>query len=92
MTTRPPAVLTGIALTVGACAAFSVLDTGSKFVGSLVPIFMALWLRYCLQSIFTISFGTSRYGVNIFHTTHWRFQITRGLLFCVSNEIGRAHV
>ena len=85
MTTRPPAVLTGIALTVGACAAFSVLDTGSKFVGSLVTIFMALWLRYCLQSIFTISFGTSRYGVNIFHTTHWRFQITRGLLFCVSN-------
>ena len=77
--------ITGIGLTVAATAAFSVLDAGSKYVGSLVPIFMALWLRYSLQSIFTISFATSRSGTAIFKAKHWRFQLMRGVLFCVSN-------
>ncbi|WP_240939572.1 DMT family transporter [Diaphorobacter sp. HDW4A] len=80
-----PSAITGIALTVAATAAFSVLDAGSKYVGSLLPIFMALWLRYSLQSIFTISFATSRSGTAIFKAKHWRFQLMRGVLFCVSN-------
>ena len=77
--------LLGIGLTIAATAAFSILDAGSKYVGSLLPIFMALWLRYSLQSIFTISFATSRSGADIFRTSHWRFQVVRGLLFCASN-------
>ncbi|QNP50489.1 DMT family transporter [Diaphorobacter aerolatus] len=82
---RCPSALTGIVLTIAATAAFSVLDAGSKYVGSLVPIFMALWLRYSLQSIFTIGFATSRWGTAIFRTRHWRFQLARGMLFCLSN-------
>ncbi len=84
-TRHKASVLIGIGLTVAATVAFSVLDTASKYVGALVPIFMALWLRYSLQSVFTIGFSVSRSGMGIFRTTHWRFQIMRGLLFCVSN-------
>lgn len=81
----PSSALTGIGLTIAATAAFSVLDTGAKYVGSLVPIFMALWLRYSLQTVLTIGMGTSRYGADIFRTTHWRFQLVRATLFCASN-------
>lgn len=34
--------LTGIGFTVLACACFSILDTGSKYAGALLPLLMAL--------------------------------------------------
>lgn len=82
---HPGSALTGILLTVCACAAFSVLDAGSKYVGALVPIFMALWLRYSLQTVITIGIGVARHGTQVFGTRHWRFQIMRAFLFCASN-------
>ena len=80
-----PSALTGILLTVCACAAFAMLDTSTKYVGAAIPIFMALWLRYTLQTIFTIGIGIASHGVEVFHTERWRFQFFRALLFCTSN-------
>jgi drug/metabolite transporter (DMT)-like permease len=77
--------LTGIALTVTACAFFCLLDTGSKYVGAALPLLMALWLRYALQSLFTVGYGMARHGGEIFHTTRPRFQLMRAALFCSSN-------
>ena len=77
--------LTGIVMTVGACAFFCLLDAGSKYVGVLLPLLMALWLRYVLQSIFTVGWGLAQSGVDIFRTTHPRFQVMRAALFCASN-------
>ena len=81
---RGPAV-TGIALTVVACAFFCLLDTGSKYVGAALPLLMALWLRYALQSLFTVGYSVARHGGDIFRTTHPRFQVMRAALFCGSN-------
>ena len=77
--------MTGIALTVIACAFFCVLDTGSKYVGAALPLLMALWLRYLLQSLFTVGWGVAQHGADIFRTTHPRFQVMRAALFCTSN-------
>ena len=77
--------LTGIVLTVIACACFCLLDTGSKYAGALLPLLMALWLRYVLQSVFTVGWGVYQYGSAAFHTTHPRFQVARAALFCSSN-------
>ena len=77
--------LTGILLTITACAFFCLLDTGSKYVGSALPLLMALWLRYSLQSLFTVGYGVVRHGRDIFRTTHPRFQVMRATLFCASN-------
>lgn len=77
--------LTGIVLTVLACACFCLLDTGSKYAGALLPLLMALWLRYMLQSVFTVGWGVYQYGAGVFRTTHPRFQIARAALFCSSN-------
>lgn len=93
VTTPPPSAprpgkgsaFTGIALTVTACAFFCLLDTGSKYVGAVLPLLMALWLRYALQSIFTLGWGLAQSGVDIFRTTHPRFQVMRAALFCSSN-------
>lgn len=92
-TTRTPpprrpgegSALTGIVLTVFACACFCLLDTGSKYSGALLPLLMALWLRYVLQSVFTVGWGVYQYGSAAFHTSHPRFQVVRAALFCGSN-------
>lgn len=77
--------LSGIGLTVAACASFALLDTGAKYAGALLPVLMALWLRYLLQTMITASYGIGKHGAQIFHTEHWRFQGLRALLFCLSN-------
>ena len=85
---RPPgqgSAITGIALTVTACAFFCLLDTGSKYVGAVLPLLMALWLRYALQSVLTVGYGVLRHGSDIFRTQHLRFQLWRAALFCASN-------
>ncbi|SUY94666.1 Predicted permease, DMT superfamily [Comamonas testosteroni] len=79
--------LTGIGFTVLACACFSILDTGSKYAGALLPLLMALWLRYALQSALTVGFGVARHGLDIFHTRRPGFQFLRAILFCLSNAL-----
>ena len=74
-----------IVLTITACAFFCLLDTGSKYVGAALPLLMALWLRYVLQSLFTVGYGVYRHGGDVFRTQHLRFQIWRAALFCASN-------
>ncbi len=74
-----------IVLTITACAFFCLLDTGSKYVGAALPLLMALWLRYGLQSLFTVGYGVYRHGGDVFRTQHLRFQIWRAALFCASN-------
>ena len=77
--------MTGIGFTVLACACFSMLDTGAKYAGALLPLLMALWLRYVLQSVLTVGFGVGRYGLDIFRTQRPGFQFLRAILFCLSN-------
>ena len=82
---KPGTALTGIGLTVAACVFFSVLDSGSKYAGAALPLLMALWLRYSLQSLLTLGWAVSRHGTAIFRTAHPRFQCCRAVLFCASN-------
>ena len=79
--------LTGIGFTVLACACFSILDTGSKYAGALLPLLMALWLRYVLQSALTVGFGVARHGLDIFRTQRPGFQLLRAILFCMTNAL-----
>lgn len=41
----PRTALAGIALTVGACASFALLDTAAKLVSATTPLLLALWLQ-----------------------------------------------
>lgn len=80
--------LAGIALTVGACACFALLDTATKLVGAALPLFMALWLRYLFQSLLTSAWVLPRTGWRWPRTAHPRFQALRAVLFTGTSLFG----
>ena len=80
--------LAGIALTVGACACFALLDTATKLVSATVPLFMALWLRYLFQSLLTSAWVLPRTGWRWPRTAHPRFQALRAVLFAGTSLFG----
>lgn len=80
--------LAGIALTVGACACFALLDTATKLVSATVPLFMALWLRYMFQSLLTSAWVLPRSGWRLPRTAHPRFQVLRAVLFAGTSLFG----
>ncbi|MEG1455612.1 MAG: EamA/RhaT family transporter, partial [Comamonas sp.] len=88
------AALTGIGLTVCACALFALLDSATKFSGQALPMLLVVWLRYLAQALVTTALVLPRYGLSILRTQHPRFQLSRsafGLLttcvafFCIQS-------
>ena len=85
---RARTALAGIALTVGACACFTLLDTATKYVSQALPLFMALWLRYLFQSLLTSAYWVQRSGLRWPRTAHPRYQMLRALLFAATSLFG----
>lgn len=85
---RRHGALVGIGLTVTACACFALLDTATKYVSAAVPLFMALWWRYLIQSVLTTAFVLQREGVAALRTTQPRFQPLRAALFASTSLFG----
>jgi hypothetical protein len=73
--------LTGIGFTVLACACFSILDTGSKYAGALLPLLMALWLRYALQSALTVGLAWQDTGWRSFAPSARAFSVCAPFCF-----------
>lgn len=85
---RQRSALAGIALTVGACAAFALLDTATKLVSATTPLLLALWLRYVFQSLATSAYVLPRAGWRLPPTAHPRFQMLRAALFAATSLFG----
>ena len=92
----PPAraALTGIGLTVVACALFALLDSGTKFAGQLLPMLLVVWLRFVAQAIVTSALVLPRQGLQAFRTAHPKFQLSRAIsgvlttvcaFYCIQN-------
>lgn len=73
------AALTGIALTVAACALFALLDSGTKFAGQFLPMLMVVWLRFVAQALVTTAVVLPRQGLRALRTQHPKFQLGRAL-------------
>ena len=82
---RRPNALAGIAMTVGACACFSALDTTTKWVSGAVPLLMALWFRYFFQAAATTALFVPLRGRTIWRTRRLAWQLVRGLLLLASS-------
>jgi len=79
--------LKGIALTIGACACLALLDTATKHVSAVMPLFMALWLRFIFQALLISVWLLHRNGWQYWplpYTAHPRFQCVRALLLVAS--------
>lgn len=71
--------LTGIGLTVCACALFATLDSATKYSGQYLPMLLVVWLRYLAQALVTTVLVLPRHGWSILRTQHPRFQLSRSL-------------
>ena len=73
------AALTGIALTIVACALFALLDSGTKYSGEYLPMLMVVWLRFVAQAFVTTALVLPQKGLRAFRSEHPKFQVGRAL-------------
>jgi len=79
--------LAGIALVVCAVISFAALDTSTKWISASMPLLMALFMRYLVQSIIaTVTLLPTR-GLALLRTQHPRFHVARGLLLILSSAL-----
>lgn len=88
------AALTGIGLTVLACALFALLDSGTKFAGQVLPMLLVVWLRFVAQALVTSALVLPLQGLQAFRTAHPKFQLGRAIsgvmttvfaFYCIQN-------
>jgi drug/metabolite transporter (DMT)-like permease len=78
-TTRRPGL--GIILVILATLCFALLDTVSKYAGQLlVPVLLAIWLRFAIQTLMTTALLWPQYRGRLFKTRAPGAQFLRGLL------------
>jgi len=75
----------GIALVIGATLCFALLDTTSQFVGPVVPVVMAVWLRYVTQTVMTTALLMPQRGRRLLHTRAPGWHLGRGVLMVGSS-------
>ena len=68
-------------------ACFSTLDTISKFIGSAVPLVMAMASRFLFQTVVTGGVLLPSRGRELFHTRHPVLQCIRGALLILSSSL-----
>ncbi len=69
----------GIVFALCATACFSILDTTGQFVSASVPLFMALWMRFLMQSIATAAIVLPKRGWQAMRTRRLPLHLLRGL-------------
>ncbi len=77
----------GIALAILATACFALLDTTSQYVGGVVPVLMAVWLRFVVQTSMTLALLLPRQGRSLFVTSSPWWQLLRGALMVTSGTV-----
>lgn len=66
---------------------FALLDTTSQYVGHLVPVAMAVWLRYVTQTVMTTALLWPQQGRRLFRVQAPGWQLGRGLLLLSSSTV-----
>jgi drug/metabolite transporter (DMT)-like permease len=77
----------GIALAILATACFALLDTTSQYVGGVVPVLMAMWLRFLVQTGMTAAMLLPRQGKSLFVSRAPWWQLLRGALMVSSGTV-----
>lgn len=77
----------GIGLAVAATAFFAMLDTVSQRVGALVPVVMAVWFRFVVQTLTTGVLLWPRMKASMFVMHAPWLHVARGLLMLASSTV-----
>jgi drug/metabolite transporter (DMT)-like permease len=84
---RYPHPALGIALAIAAVACFALLDTTSQYVGAVVPVLMAIWVRFLVQTGMTVALLWPSQGLTLLRTRAPGWQLLRGALMVSSGTI-----
>ncbi|MDP3252373.1 MAG: DMT family transporter [Hydrogenophaga sp.] len=84
---RFPHPARGIAMAVCATLCFALLDTASQYVGAVVPVLMAVWLRFLVQTVMTLLLLWPRQRTTLFKTRKPGWQLLRGTLMVGSGTV-----
>jgi len=76
----------GILFIVASAACFGALDTTVKWLGATVPLVMAMWSRYLVQTLATGAVQVPRRGAALLRTRHPWLQALRGLLLVLCSS------
>ncbi|MEO8545763.1 MAG: DMT family transporter [Burkholderiaceae bacterium] len=87
MNARKGTALTGIGCVVAAGICFAILDTITKGVVMVVPILMALWVRYLIQATFTTLALAPRHGALLWRSRSPGLQLVRGALLVLTTML-----
>ena len=77
----------GVAYILAAVFCFSLIDSVTQYVVRTIPIFMALFVRYILQTIITTAFLLPIHGRKLVQTQKPALQLVRGLLIILSTML-----
>jgi drug/metabolite transporter (DMT)-like permease len=77
----------GVVCILAAVFCFSLIDSVTQYVVRTVPIFMALFVRYILQTLITTAILLPIHGRKLLQTQKPRLQILRGLLIILSTML-----
>jgi drug/metabolite transporter (DMT)-like permease len=77
----------GITLVVCATLCFALLDTVSQHVSPLVPVVMAIWIRYVAQTVLTTALLWPQQGKALLMTRAPGWQLLRGALMVCSSVV-----
>jgi drug/metabolite transporter (DMT)-like permease len=77
----------GVVYILSAVFCFSLIDTITQYVVMFVPTFMALFVRYMLQTIMTSSILLPIHGRRLLRTNKLSLQILRGILIIISTTL-----
>ncbi len=76
--------LAAIGFTVAACGAFALMDTATKYVVQVVPVLMALCVRYILQALVSSAWLLPKYGRVVLRMQSPWLLLLRGVLLVLS--------
>jgi drug/metabolite transporter (DMT)-like permease len=79
--------LTGIGLVSLTYLVFSLLDGSAKWLVSVMPVIMVVWLRFATHVLVAGVVLFPLRGFNLVRTQHWRWHIVRALMFVAMTGI-----
>ena len=77
----------GVVCILSAIFCFSLIDSVTQYVVIVVPVFMALFVRYMLQTLITGAILLPLHGRGLLRTQKPVLQIVRGLLIIISTTL-----
>jgi drug/metabolite transporter (DMT)-like permease len=77
---QSPLSFTSVGMIALAALLFSLLDAGTKYLGSFLPVAVILWSRHVIQTSVMAATLIKTRGFHGFRTVHPRFQLLRGVI------------